>query len=265
MVTTDPAVTDPAGELPAGDFPAWLRHTRQVQQVRGVGSEVPCGSCTACCRSSLFIHIRPDETRTLARIPKALLFPAPGLPKGNVLMGYDERGHCPMLVDDECSIYADRPQTCRDFDCRVLAAAGLSPEPASLPHEVIAQGGIAQRAIAQGGTVQGGTAQGGTVQEDLAARVRRWRFGFPRETDRREYSAVRAAAAFLRDHRGLFPSGTLPANPVQLAALAISVHEIFLTQDERPAPTGAQPADIAKAVLAAIEQLDESPSNAHAR
>src|SRR5262249_61313433 len=71
--------------------------------------------------------VRPDETRTLARIPKALLVPAPGLPKGHRVMGYDANGHCPMLVDNACSIYADRPQTCRTYDCRVFAATGIDP------------------------------------------------------------------------------------------------------------------------------------------
>ena len=32
-------------------------------------------------RASQFIHIGPDETATLARMPAALLFPAPGLPR----------------------------------------------------------------------------------------------------------------------------------------------------------------------------------------
>ncbi len=64
----------------------------------------------------MFVHIKPDETQTLRRIPRALLFPAPGLPKGHRVMGYDDRGYCPMLVDDKCSIYEDRPQACRTYD-----------------------------------------------------------------------------------------------------------------------------------------------------
>ena len=88
------------------------------------GSEVPCDGCTACCTSSQFVHIGPDETDTLARIPRRLLFPAPRLPAGHVLMGYDENGHCPMLVDGACSIYEHRPRTCRTYDCRVFPAAG---------------------------------------------------------------------------------------------------------------------------------------------
>jgi uncharacterized protein len=79
-----------AHDVPAGRFSAWLGQ---------IGADVPCGTCTACCTSSQFVHIEPDEAETLARIPRALLFPAPGRPKGHVLMGYDERGHCPMFVD----------------------------------------------------------------------------------------------------------------------------------------------------------------------
>ena len=87
-------------------------------------SAVPCDGCTACCRSAQFVHIGPEETDTLARIPAELLVPAPGQP-GHRVMGYDERGHCPMLVDGACSIYAHRPKTCRTYDCRIYAAAGV--------------------------------------------------------------------------------------------------------------------------------------------
>jgi len=31
-----------------------------------------------------------------------------------------------------CSIYDDRPQTCRDFDCRVFTITGVDPEEAAL-------------------------------------------------------------------------------------------------------------------------------------
>ena len=89
---------------------------------------VPCGACTACCTSSQFVHIEPDETDTLAHVPAVLRFPAPGLPKGHVVMGYDERGHCPMLVDGACSIYEHRPRTCRTYDCRIFAVTGVEPD-----------------------------------------------------------------------------------------------------------------------------------------
>ena len=87
-------------------------------------ADVPCGECTACCTSSQFVHIAPDETETLARIPKELLFPAPGAPRGHVVLGYDEHGRCPMF-DGRCTIYEHRPRACRAYDCRIFAATGV--------------------------------------------------------------------------------------------------------------------------------------------
>jgi Fe-S-cluster containining protein len=115
-------VTD--AQLDAGEFTTWL--TEMHGALRGeTAADVPCNGCTACCTSSQFVHIEPDETDTLAHIPRELLFPAPRRPRGHVLLGYDERGHCPMLVDNQCSIYEHRPRTCRTYDCRVFTATGV--------------------------------------------------------------------------------------------------------------------------------------------
>jgi Fe-S-cluster containining protein len=123
-----PADTD---TLDAGDFATWFDDLRAA--VRGErDADVPCDGCTACCRSSQFVHIAPDETDTLAAVPVALRFPAPGLPRGHVVLGYDERGHCPMLVDDRCSIYEARPRACRTYDCRVFAASGVAPDASAI-------------------------------------------------------------------------------------------------------------------------------------
>jgi hypothetical protein len=89
--------------------------------------DVPCGTCSACCTSSQFVHVAPEDIEARRRIPEELLFPAPGLPDGHLIMGHDARGHCPMLVDGRCSIYDARPRTCRTYDCRVFAAAGVAP------------------------------------------------------------------------------------------------------------------------------------------
>ena len=147
--------------LDAGTFSAWLASMRDALE-GSRDAEVPCDGCTACCRSSQFVHVAPDEGDTLAHIPRELQFPAPGLPKGHVVLGYDEHGHCPMLVDDRCSIYAHRPRACRTYDCRVFAAAGVEPD-----HE---------------------------RQFEIAERVSRWRFDEPTEADRTAHAAVRAAA-----------------------------------------------------------------------
>jgi Fe-S-cluster containining protein len=189
-------MTEP-DDLPAGRFSSWVLRIQSANvEGEGVDVDVPCGECTACCTASYFIHIGPDEKATLSRIPRKLLFPAPGLPPGHVLMGYDERGCCPMLIDNQCSIYADRPATCRRYDCRIFPAAGLDP--------------------------------GGPEKAGVAERAERWRFSFPEKVDRDRHAAVKAAAAFLREHPECFPDRTVPSNSLQLAVLAIKAHYTFL-------------------------------------
>lgn len=192
---------DDQPSLAAGDFSAWMVEIRGA--IRGDhGAAVPCDGCTACCRSSQFVHIGPDETDTLSHIPAQLLFPAPRRPRGHVLLGYDERGHCPMLIDDRCSIYEHRPRTCRTYDCRVFPAAGLEVDD--------------------------------DAKAAIARQVRRWRFSFASEADRIEHDAVRATATFLRDNADALPDGTVPASTTQLAVLAVEVSDLFLRPDVAP-------------------------------
>ena len=127
-------------------------------------ADVPCDGCTACCTSSQFVHIGPDETDTLVHIPPELLFPAPRMSRGHVVLGYDERGHCPMLVDDRCTIYQHRPRACRTYDCRIFAATGVDP------------------------------ADDGPTKAEVAARVARWRFDTADPADRELHDDLRAAA-----------------------------------------------------------------------
>ncbi len=195
---TEPLVLENATEqqdLPAGDFSSWLRHARSALS-NGIGTDVDCGECTACCSSSYFIHIGPAETRTLGRIPGDLLVAAPGLSNDQVVLGYDKNGCCPMLLDGKCSIYEHRPQTCRNYDCRVFAAAGI--------------------------------AAGGDDKARVNRRVKRWKFSYPAKRDHDEHLAVQAAAKFIREHAECFPGGRIPSNPSQLAILAIEVYEVFL-------------------------------------
>lgn len=118
-------VTCGTDQVSAGAFGDWLAgfvHTLDGN----ADAVVACGTCDACCRSSQFIHIGPQETDALAHIPAALRFAAPGMP-GHQVMGFDASGRCPMLGDSGCTIYAHRPRTCRTYDCRVFAAAGIDP------------------------------------------------------------------------------------------------------------------------------------------
>lgn len=210
-------------ELPAGGFSSWLRRTRRAL-VRENGADVPCGECNACCTSSYFVHIRPEETETLARIPKRLLFAAPGLPKGHVLLGYDKNGRCPMLIDDQCSIYEHRPLTCRNYDCRIFSAAGI--------------------------------AAGDDDKALITERTRQWKFSYHTQRDRDQHSAVQTAAMFLREHAECFPAG-VPSNSSLLAILAIQVYDVFLKYKDEYDKTGRAASDleIAKAVIEAKERF----------
>ncbi|MCU1371908.1 MAG: hypothetical protein JWO77_3102 [Ilumatobacteraceae bacterium] len=206
--------------LPAGELGPWLDALPGA--IAGDhDADVPCGSCTGCCTSSQFIAIGPDEVDALRAIPAALRFPAPGRPAGHVLLGYGERGHCPMLVDGACSIYDHRPRTCRTYDCRVFAAAGLEPDDAT--------------------------------KAAITERVRRWQFAHVSTDDEVRHDAVRAAARFIDDAADRWPSGTVPATTTHRAVLATQIHELFLAPDPstgRPRRVDPDPERILTAISA---------------
>jgi uncharacterized protein len=184
-----------ASELHAGAFASWLRDT-QAALAEKCEADVPCGPCNACCRTSHYIHVRPEDRRALRRLPRAFLSPAPDLPPGNLVLGFDEAGRCPMLVDGRCTIYTDRPRACRTYDCRIYAAAGIEAD-----------------------------------RPDIDAQARRWRFAFPDARDGELRDAVRASVLFVRAHPEAFPSEAAHCQPLRVAVVAIAVHEHFL---ERP-------------------------------
>jgi uncharacterized protein len=198
----------------AGPFSAWLREARESLK-HGTETEVPCGDCNGCCRSAYFIHIQPGETKTLEALGKEALIDAPGLPAGHKLMGHGKDGACPKLVENACSVYAHRPQTCRRYDCRVFAAAGITA---------------------------------GEDKPRVNLRVEQWRFDYPTPRDRKEHEAVRAAARFIGENAPLFPGGKVPTDASQRAILSLKTYEVFLAPPE-------DPGDIARAVVEAARKF----------
>lgn len=193
------AGTQEDGPLAAGEFSAWL--TGMQAALRGeAASDVPCNGCTACCTSSQFVHFGPDEEDALGHIPAGLLFPAPLRPVGHFVLGYDENGHCPMLIDGRCSIYEHRPRTCRTYDCRVFPAACVEVDD--------------------------------EAQSAIARRARRWEFAYPDDVDRVRHDAVRAAATFVRERREGLLADAAQANATQRAVLAVHLHEAFLGHED---------------------------------
>lgn len=184
--------------IPAGSFSSWLDRMRRSQKT-GEGMNVRCGDCTGCCTSSYFIHIKSGETSTLAVIPKRLLFPAPGMPKGDKVLGYDQNGFCPMMKKNKCMIYEHRPATCRSYDCRIFSATGFSP---------------------------------GDERPVISRRAARWEFDLSAEDDRIKFRAVRMAADFIRKHPDSFPPGFIPDNASRQAMLALKTYMVFLDVDD---------------------------------
>lgn len=201
----EPRDTGASADLPAGDFSPWLRAMR-ASLAGGPGMDVACGDCVGCCTSSYYIKVRAHETAALERIGASRLEPDPG-GKGHMLMGYDERGHCLMFRNGGCSIYPDRPETCRTYDCRVFTASGMKA--------------------------------GGDGKSVINARVARWKFSFPTEQDRAEQRAVAAAANFFRQHPVRFPGGHVPSRPSEIAVLAVKAYEVFMNPPSTDAEIGA--------------------------
>jgi hypothetical protein len=169
----------------------------------GEASEVPCGACTACCSAAQFVHVGPDEVASLASIPEELLFPAPGLPYGHQLLGYDEQGRCPPLGDAGCTIYQTRPRACRVYDCRVFTATGVLPD--EPPKAKIAQ------------------------------RARSWRFAVTTPAERAQWAALHRAADFV----AALPEAAA-AGPTAQALAALKVHGLFLGDDGPRVPDRAE-------------------------
>jgi hypothetical protein len=117
------------------------------------------------------------------------------MPRGHVLLGYDARGHCPMLIAGRCSIYDSRPRTCRSYDCRVFAATGV--------------------------------ALGDAEESAIARQAARWGFTAATPAARADHTAARAAAAFLRTRPDLLADVGIPANPTQIAVVALAVRAAF--------------------------------------
>jgi uncharacterized protein len=200
----------------AGPFADWLHAMRAALAGDG-GTDVPCGDCRGCCVSGYPVPIRAQDAPMRAAIPAANLV-ASG---GREFMTARADGTCPMLVERECSVYARRPQTCRDYDCRIFAAAGLDA--------------------------------GGPARSVINGRVRAWRFRYRDDAERALHGAVRAAAAFLATKGDRFPFGTAPTSPSGIAVTAVTVVDLFLAPD-------AAARDDAATVAAILARL-QRPSN----
>jgi hypothetical protein len=210
----------------AGAFGAWLDAMQAV--LRGQqDADVPCDGCVGCCISSYPIPLRPTDRTALARVPDRYLQLPVG--QGAARMGYREDGSCPMLLNSQCTIYADRPQTCRDYDCRIYAATDLLPD--------------GDRPV---------------IQE----RVREWCFDFPSREEQTSAEALRRAAHFIRSNAGLFPAGMRTHSTTAIAVLAVKVWPLFTSgvgaNDKGDGPEDPSPLEQVRRVLEAARAFDSA-------
>ena len=178
----------------AGEFSDWINSFLGTMKGESSG-DVPCGDCIGCCTSSKFVLVRPTDFEAISIIPEELLFPAPGLPKGYQLMGYDEQGHCPMFKSGKCSIYELRPETCKQYDCRVLAATGANIEGES---------------------------------KEIVETITSWQFEFSDNESRNKEKALKRAMLFLKENSEFFPRGYFPNTDSQISALAVRIYKEFI-------------------------------------
>ena len=200
--------------IQAGPFGAWLQQF--VASLRGnTGTEVPCGMCVGCCVSAYPVPIRPADALDDV-LPLEFVVPISSTSK--MLIARSD-GTCPMLQNKQCAVYTRRPQTCRDYDCRVFAAAGIDA--------------------------------GGSERSVINQRVRAWCFVYESEAEERIHQAIKLTASFIRDNATAF-SGRAPTAPSGIAVLAIKAFEVLLHSHD-----GSQsPQEIASAIVAASRRFD---------
>lgn len=200
----------------AGPFGEWLAGA--LASLRGTaGTQVPCGDCVGCCVSSYHIPLRAQDAAAIERIPSRHLVQSRS---GQLHIQYRADGLCPMLGEGRCTIYANRPQTCRDYDCRFFAAAGIDA--------------------------------GGPERSVINTRVRQWRFTYPTVADRHAHDAVLAAAALLQHGSQHFPPGFAPTRPTGIAVLAVKAHGVFMSADAATASA----AELAQAMVEECRRFD---------
>ncbi len=187
-------------------FSIWLKEFTGALKGINDGS-VPCGECVGCCTSSYFIHIKPTDRESIKHIPRELMFPAPGLPKGHYLLGYDDKGHCPMFKGGRCSIYSYRPETCRQYDCRIYPATGIFPD---------------------------------NEKPEILRKAKGWNFDVSSSEDIEAIEAVRASSQFIEKYHDHFPKEFIPRNSPQQAVLAIRIHSEFIGIDSQEIESNAQ-------------------------
>jgi Fe-S-cluster containining protein len=110
-------------------------HARQVVEDPRAHVDVPCGKCAACCRTFNVEVSRKDvanEPRLKTRDDWHM--GEPGYEIATLQRHPD--GTCVHLTDKGCEVYAQRPISCRTYDCRMNAAMGYRSVSSVMPEHM---------------------------------------------------------------------------------------------------------------------------------
>jgi Fe-S-cluster containining protein len=91
-----------------------------------VTREVPCGSCRACCYLGVELLAGDDVDFYVNKERVQIVDERGGAVTTKLILRRREDGACAYLGPDGCTIYENRPISCREFDCRDWLA--LTPE-----------------------------------------------------------------------------------------------------------------------------------------
>lgn len=112
-----------------------------------------------------------------------------------------------MFKGGQCSIYPYRPETCRQYDCRVFPATGVYPE---------------------------------DEQSEIYRKAKDWEFDVSSLVDHEAFKAVRASSSFIDTYHDHFPKEFVPRSSPQRAVLAIRIHPEFIGVDRETIESHAQ-------------------------
>jgi hypothetical protein len=79
-------------------------------------TEVPCGTCTECCKSGQGLFLHPEQGDDVSSYEHQVATDPEGKPV--FLLATTNGGACVYLGPSGCTIYQRRPLLCRGFDCR---------------------------------------------------------------------------------------------------------------------------------------------------
>jgi Fe-S-cluster containining protein len=77
-------------------------------------NNVPCNGCTLCCKGDAIRILPQDDPLKYQTVPHER-FP------GHLMLDHKPNGDCIYLTPEGCAIHDDKPQMCKELDCRILA------------------------------------------------------------------------------------------------------------------------------------------------